>query len=145
MVIYFSYPQISMYILCLSFYEKLSIINFIINHANAAIINHHIAIIIVSFHFVLSCSRDHSNILYAHIIINIIATVPATHIKKFITEFIIFGMSVSSKFQHLTASFQSLSNVLPSQGFLSSSAKDKFIFVIINININMYFFNFIFF
>ncbi|MBT3726711.1 hypothetical protein HOG21_03260 [bacterium] len=48
----------------------------------------------MSFHFVLLCSKDPNNILYAHIIINIIAIVQAIHIKKSIAHFNIIGISL---------------------------------------------------
>jgi hypothetical protein len=64
-----------------------------INHASDAIAKPPNAIIMVSFHFVLSCSSEPKSILYAQIIIKIIATVHANSIKKFIAHLRIFGMS----------------------------------------------------
>jgi hypothetical protein len=65
----------------------------IMSHARAARANQLRAIIIVSFHFVLSCCIDPKSILYAPIMINITAIVPAIHIKKSIAALIAFGIS----------------------------------------------------
>jgi hypothetical protein len=87
----------------LNYPPRLSIINFIINHANEAMANQPNAIIIVSFHFVLSCSNEPNSILYDQTIINIIATVHAIVIKKSIAFLIITGISSICIFQFFNA------------------------------------------
>jgi hypothetical protein len=90
---------------------KLSIINFIINQASVAIANHVRAIIIVSFHFVFSLVREPNNILYAHIIMNIIAIVQDISSNKSMVDLIIIGIS-SICISHLLT-FSLVNQVLP--------------------------------
>jgi len=63
------------------------------NHDKLANINHIIAIIIVFFHFDLSCSIDQKSIWYAQTITKITAIVQAIHIAKSIAHFMTLGIS----------------------------------------------------
>lgn len=74
---------------------KLSKTSFTINQLRLAKANQIKALIIVSFHFVVSCVSEPKRILYAQIIMKTTEMVPATPNKKFVVDCIKHGIASS--------------------------------------------------